>query len=317
MRSTVRAVTGLRFTVSGPDIIALLRALAGWEFFAGVPETVVLDYGKDRAGTASWLETSLKATSSATVRWSEETRKALDFRPHATTDSAIGGRIPEYPVTIERVLADFSALPFDFATMVSTFSEWNVKYKPTTYGGQQGRFGWGCLFKGAGYDHLVSRRWLEYGPWVLHRGPNDTSLVQFHALDATLDEAIEQARPGHQRMGLSDTGGLIQPGYVYEFEPKGIYAAADRSLRILISQRDVSQLEMLDAAAYRHYHRAGDQPIASVRFIFVDGEERARRHLHELWLRDLECWAIVDGVEKRLDADYAPTPPPRPAWADR
>ena len=29
-------------------------------------------------------------------------------------------------------------------------------------------------------------------------------------------------------------------------------------------------------------------------FIFV-GEAKARRYLHELWLRDHECWAIVDG----------------------
>jgi hypothetical protein len=36
------------------------------------------------------------------------------------------------------------------------------------------------------------------------------------------------------------------------------------------------------------------------------GEANARRHLHEFWLRDCECWAFVDGFERRLDEETRP-----------
>ena len=57
-----------------------------------------------------------------------------------------------------------------------------------------------------------------------------------------------------------------------------------------------------------------DQPIESVAYVFIS-EADARRHLHELWLRELECWAFADGKEIRLDLDYRPEPPSPPGWA--
>lgn len=39
----------------------------------------------------------------------------------------------------------------------------------------------------------------------------------------------------------------------------------------------------------------------------------AEAHLHELWLRELECWYMDERGKHRLDADYNPTPNP-PAW---
>ena len=50
-------------------------------------------------------------------------------------------------------------------------------------------------------------------------------------------------------------------------------------------------------------------------FVFVH-EGQARAHLHELWLRELECWVHDARGLRRLDADYHPTPTP-PDWARR
>lgn len=306
-------VTDLRFSASGPDTLALVEAVGAWPYFSGVPAKIVLD-SKPKPGAAKWLDVARKCKGSARVVWNDD--QSLAFSPGADHRGSFSGKIANYPLAAETVLADFAGVPFELGTLMSPFDDWHKHYRPPSFGDHQGLLGWGCMFKGAGHARLVSRRWLEFGPWLVHRGPNDTTLVQFHDLAATLEQAIEQARPGHQRMGITLTGGFIQTDYVYRHKPSGLYAASDRSLRILINGREVSQIEMLDAAAYRSIHRADpSQPIDSVRYIYVEGEERARVDLHELWLRGLECWAIVAGVEKRLDADYHPEPPPPPAWA--
>jgi hypothetical protein len=309
-------VTDLRFAASGPDIFPVVKAVGAWPPFSDVPEKIVLDARTEKPGTAGWLEVARTCKRSARMVWSEATGKSLYVSPGADHRGSVSGQIPEYPLAAAKVLADFATVPFELGTLMSPFDEWHKHYQAPSFGDQQGLLGWGCMFKGAGHDRLVSRRWLDFGPWLVHRGPDDTTLVQFHDLAASLEQAIEQARPGHQRMGITKTGGFIQTDYVFTHKPNGLYAAADRSLRILINGRDVPQIEMLDAAAYRSIHRGdADQPVESLRFIFVDGEQRARAHLHELWLRELECWAIVDGVEKRLDADYHPARLSPPAWA--
>ena len=176
--------------------------------------------------------------------------------------------------------------------------------------------GWGCAFKGAGHNRLVSRRWLDFGPWRLIRGTNDVSMVQFHDLGADAPTALEQAKPGHERMGISDTGGFIQTAYVYAHKIDGLYSQEERKLRILIHGREVSEREMLDACAVRHYQALGaDSPIDSIAYVFAV-EAEARAHLHELWLRELECWAFIGGCEERLDLDYHPAPD-KPSWVKR
>jgi hypothetical protein len=52
-----------------------------------------------------------------------------------------------------------------------------------------------------------------------------------------------------------------------------------------------------------------------VAYVFVD-EADARAHLHELWLRELECWLVDDKGKRRLDLDYHPVPNP-PGWVKR
>jgi hypothetical protein len=42
--------------------------------------------------------------------------------------------------------------------------------------------------------------------------------------------------------------------------------------------------------------------------VFIQ-ESEARQNLYELWLREIECWTYLDGVETRIDEDYSPPPP--------
>ncbi len=57
-------------------------------------------------------------------------------------------------------------------------------------------------------------------------------------------------------------------------------------------------------------------PVERIAYVFTDPTD-AKNHLHSLWLREFECRAIVNGLERRMDADYQPPPPRRPAWSGR
>lgn len=197
-------------------------------------------------------------------------------------------------------------------------SEWSERYDFPGPGFGDGHFplGWACAFRGEGHKRLVSRRWLEFGPWRLTHGSNDTSFVQFHDLDTDPDAAFMEARPGHERMGISDNGGFIQSDYVYTYSIDGLYSPEERRLRILVHGREISQLEMLDACAARLYQALGPKrPLDAIAYVFAD-EGYAAAHLHELWLRELECWTFNNGREVRLDLDYRPSPV-KPLWIQK
>jgi hypothetical protein len=115
-------------------------------------------------------------------------------------------------------------------------------------------------------------------------------------------------------MGITDTGGYLQDHYVYEHDLKGLYDATELMLKIVVHGRDMSQLEMRDACAARRDQVLGpERPLRRIAYIFLEAA-RAEAHLHELWLRELECWTIRDGLEVRLDTAYQPVPI-KPAWA--
>lgn len=74
---------------------------------------------------------------------------------------------------------------------------------------------------------------------------------------------------------------------------------------------------MLDLCAHRAQMR-GDakQPIDRVRVLFME-ERDARRYLHELWLREIECWYVdAQGCEVRADDGYQPERI-LPEWVER
>ncbi len=93
-------------------------------------------------------------------------------------------------------------------------------------------------------------------------------------------------------MGISNHGGFIQTDYVDEHDLKGLYEPGRKRHKIIVHGREVTQCEMLDAAALRHYRKGDpDRPLDSIAYVFAVPEE-AHAHLHELWLRDIEVWTF-------------------------
>ncbi|HTM19950.1 MAG TPA: hypothetical protein VL172_05570 [Kofleriaceae bacterium] len=304
----------LFLSLSGPQPLELLRAAVAAFLPSGPPSHLRSDSRNRKVG-ADWVDTWAASTEALLrARWGDDEVRS----PWVSYNGRIV-KIERHdaPRELAPVLERLGKLPFHIAVAGEIYPEWADAYLPgqrTGFADGHNMHGWMCAFKDEGHLGLVSRRWLEFGPWKLHRGAADTSLVQFHRLDADWKTALDQARPGHRRMGISDEGGYIQTGYQFSRDLKGDYFAADKRLRILIQDRDLTPLEMLDAAAMRLYQVLGkSQPIEAMAFMFTD-EARARRHLHELWLRGLECWVFKDGRAQRLDDGHAPRPQP-PAWA--
>lgn len=215
------------------------------------------------------------------------------------------------------VLERLEAIPFTEASMLDFHPEWRQpphRYKAPSLGGGLSDLGWLCAFRGGGHDRLVSRRWLEFGPWRLHRRPGDLSIIEFHDAAADASTALAQAQPGHRRMGITPEGGYIQPNFVYTCPPRGFYDAATRLLKVVVHGRPLTQRELLEACALRIETRPMEPgPVRNVAYVFME-EDEAKANLHELWLRGLECRAIRMGNEVRLDEGYHPKPTP-PAWA--
>jgi len=168
------------------------------------------------------------------------------------------------------------------------------------------------VFKGSGHDRLVSRRWLEAGPWVVHRGADDLSVLQLHDFDADKDTAAAQVQASQERLGPSETGGVVMRKETRRYTFNLQYSPRARRATIVVAKREVTPREMLEATLLRGSNAAGpDSPLEHVAFLYID-EAQAQRDLHELWLHGLECWTYIRGVETRIDEAYVPPPRPRP-----
>lgn len=55
------------------------------------------------------------------------------------------------------------------------------------------------------------------------------------------------------------------------------------------------------------------RPVKASAYLFST-EERAKAHLHELWLRGHQVWYERGTERVRIDETYAPPPPKPPAW---
>jgi hypothetical protein len=307
----------LKLGLMGPDVIELFRRAQEALLPGAGPPSSISHNGRKKKVTPDWLE-----------RLSTETRGYLrgvwEGRGWMQIDGGeiVKTSLVDYDIDPQRLLALLAELPFDVCSAAPIYDEWlgglREEYAARRFGRLHWEHGWGCLFRGGGHERLVSRRWLEYGPWRLLRGANDTSLVQFHDLEADAATALAQASPGHERMGHSDTGGYIQADFSYSQDLKGLYYAGERRMIVAVPYGErVSEREMLDACAARLYQALGaDKPLDNVVYSFVD-DDAARAHLHELWLRGLECRSFVEGVEGRLDDVYQPPPPDRPDWVVR
>ncbi|MGE5094748.1 MAG: hypothetical protein ACM3SO_06390 [Betaproteobacteria bacterium] len=305
----------LHVSLSGRDLPQLLAAVHASGLFArGAPSVLNVD-DQSRPPSADWIERWVPhCRREVFAAWDEGYQVFLAY----TKDMVVKASAPSVRYDGSTIVDWLDALPFELASFGAIHPAWSSRpdFPGPGFGDLHFPLGWACAFKGAGHARLVSRRWLDHGPWLLARGPNDTSFVQFHETDADSDTAFAQAMPGHLRMGIDDKGGFIQSDYVYTHKIAGIYIAAERRLAIPVHGRTVSQAEMLDACATRLYQALGaGQRIDSIGYVFAD-EENARSHLHELWLRELECRTMASGRETRLDATYRP-PVVKPDWVVR
>ena len=298
--------------LQGPDAKATVRWLCSRAWPDRTPEQLVLRL-KPQRPKADWQERiAAGGKDDAAAYFTQDRSQSLVVHPNGV----VKARFPFTP-NIDEARRWLEDAPFELASFDTLHSSWSTidkKYRPPSFGDRHFPHGWGCAFKGAGHERLVSRRWLEVGPWVLVRGKSDLSLVQFHALDANAKEALKQAKPGHKAMGISDEGGFLQRPYVFEASLSGLYDAGERTLKIVVLGREPSPVELRDArAAVKQGALTATQPLERIAYVFPDPAE-AERHLNALWARELECRTIVDGVEKRLDLDYRP-PPVVPGWA--
>lgn len=295
---------------------ANLDVLLDWPAFATLsdPEFVRTDVG--RLNVADWKSHVRAATDQCLVVW-QAPETQISYLPRSELLSFSYSDAFTRPLEAIEVM---ESLALGVVALGTVFlDEWDAAdYRRWGFGRSMIDHGWGCAFRGKGHDRLVSRRWLDFGPWRVIRRPNDTTFIQFHDLALTDPaEAYEQAQVGHQRMGVDPIGGYIQSIALDVIsEVKGVYRADDRILDIVVAPGiEVRQQDMRVACGLRLHHRLTKpvvEPIDHIAYVFIDKAD-AQAHLHELWLRELECWYVDERGKHRLDADYHPTPSP-PAW---
>jgi hypothetical protein len=291
------------------------RAACLTGFMGALPTRLVVD-GKRSTPTSQWKEELGAAETNSRVYW-HDARQQLGILPRS--DLVVLGLLDAFESDAD-VRSMLEPLPFEICTLGSVFwDEWIAAgYRRWALGRSHLDHGWGCVFRGPGHDRLMSRRWLDFGPWRAVRRPNDTTFVQFHDLAITDPaEAYAQAAPGHQRIGIDPIGGFIQ-GIDLDViaQVRGLYRAETHTLEVDVAQgASVSQQDMRVACGLRLHDRLTHPAVERVdhiAYVFMDKGD-ATAHLHELWLRELECWYIDERGKHRLDAEYHPTPVP-PAW---
>ncbi len=301
---------------SSEDPVALAREIfASGIAGSGRPSSVSVD-GEEWKGATDFESIANAAPERASIYWTPA-QGLLSFK----RGGLVRVGLPDTRIDMATFRDSLQGLSFKWMSAGSISSVWGPggqphEYDAPSFGDGHYEHGWVCAFRGSGNSQLVSRRWLDYGPWRVIRGDGDLTAVQFHDLDAEDLEALAQAEPAHQRMGISDEGGFIPPRPATWRYPalRNLYDPKSRQLTVVVHGRSVSQAEMLEACALRLYQPM-EVPVDNVAFVFMT-EEPARQHLHELWLRGLECRAIIQGQEVRLDADYSPAPAV-PEWVTR
>lgn len=294
--------TVLLLSLSGADAPAIARGLARLGWAPKAPQTLEVDFAKRKA-SADWLEAALAQARTFTAMTDDGHSMTFDRAGLVTL------RAPDFEIDAPQTFEQLADVPFELAVIGQVYAQWwDEDYVGVSFGDGHVQHGWACAFRGAGRQRLVSPRWLDFGPWRTHE-VNDATWVEFHPLDADPAAALALAEPAWQRMGISDGGGFVQTGFVYQEDVGGVYDAAEKKLKVMVpGSSEVSPRRMLEIAAIRRDPRLPpSQDILHTAFVFVD-PANAHRHLRELWLRGHECWTIVDGQPQRLDADYDPSP---------
>jgi hypothetical protein len=310
------------------------------DFDDGRPKYLLIDDDKEsRADVENWRAELTHAHEGLAAWDSHGYLAAAPFLRIWVGPTRTEFEIPRKFAKPDDAIAIVDPLPFErcwFDVPISFWRAWRDAGHPMYSSGVGGRdFGWGCGFRGAGYERLYSRRWLDFGPWRVIRRPNDTTYLQFYDLAITDPKlAWQQAAPALQRMGGASIhnpiGGYIDDTRWTTSPIRGFYNPTTRAFEITVPPNgSVSLNDMRLACQLRLDHRlpperrtgmweqkqpppTGDR-IDTIAYFFFD-RARAEAHVHELWLRELECWYVGDdGAQHRLDTDYHPTPNP-PDW---
>lgn len=309
-------------SLSTNDPRSLVRFLADHGVPSSLPPNrLSIDYQPGTPPPEDWGRAVLAGSPTATVSWPRPSEGVSPFVAYDHRDGVFKLRT-ERVLTCGELVPILAGAPFVLAASDS-HHEWlrGLDYSPVGFDGQHFGHGWMCAFKGEeGHAKLVHRRWLEHGPWRLIRVPEvDLSIVQFHDLEADPATAMEQARPGHQLLGVSDVTGIFSVWIdrKRQHDLRGHYVPDTRTYEIVVIGREVSPRELLEAAWVARQRRSDPtQPIEHLAYVFLE-PEAARRHLHALWLRGLRCYAIDAGTKIRLDDTYVPPPHEPPAWVRR
>jgi hypothetical protein len=253
--------------------------------------------------------------------WDEET---VDAAVTWEADDLAWYRVSSFEPSVEETLQMLTQLEsWEITVFDVVHREWGKKfeyYAPGFGRPLSGSLGWGCAFKGEGHNRVVSRRFLEHGPWrTIRDEEHDITLIQFHDLEADVATALEQARVGHDFIAAPLEGGFYQRNLrLKSTEFSGVYDPDEKKQFMLIPAHDlVTRAQMMDACKIRHFQLLGEsKPLENVAFVFVGGESEAQPYLPEMWMRGLEVYAIDKGIEHRLDLDYAPNLE-KPEWVRR
>jgi hypothetical protein len=309
----------VKLSIEG-DREVLFTALAALPWFEGLPVRVSLDR-RNVPPAPDWRESATKPDlRDVAVYWADADGDRFGGRSLAVfgRTGVVSIYLPNHGLSADELIKLASALPVSVMALGRGESAWTDRSPRFSFASGHSPHGWGAIFKGDGHARLVSERWYEHGPWVVRRAAGNLTYLQFHDLNAETPIAIDQATRAHERIGISDVGGYIHAEHPIQTRISGLYKAADRTFTVTRGNgQPMAQREMLDLCAYRARMRGdASEPIERVRVLFME-ERDARRHLHELWLRELECWYVDgEGREVRADEAYAPERI-RPEWVER
>ena len=314
----------LAISFSSSDPMELMRAICrSLKPFERRLPSIVTDGFDEYTETQDWIDKLLPTYEfSATAYWGYGYIGEYEegFISYNIGQQRVKITIRDYELAeAESVMKMLAFLPWTVAAFCAISREGGWKEYPAPgFADFHFQHGWACAFKGEGHNHLVSRRWLEYGPWRLIRDEeNDISFIQFHDLNADPATALEQAKPGHRAMSIYGVGGYIGKTHPFSNELRALYVPSERNMRVVIPPgKQITYTEMSDYCAARHFQAFENQPFDTLSFVFIVAD-KAQPYLHDLWLREIECFGITpQGVEVRLDTDYHPVPNP-PEWVRR
>jgi hypothetical protein len=304
-------------SLEGPNLVEILRMVYEFRLFQDSlpPHRVWVD-GEKKKYVKDWIEYYVSKCESDVGLFWDNIDEIPDHHISYDQECVVKFHNKDFVGDANDLLKLISPIPWTVAAFMSTnLDHFDDEYSAPGFANLHFSLDWGCAFKGEGHKRLVSQRILEFGPWHLIRDEeNDITLVQFHDLNADSETALEQAKPGHALMSKPFEGAFFQKDFNLAGELDVLYEPAERKVKVIVAGRDVPITEMVDMAKARYEQLLGpEKPFDSVAYIFTESEEAARAHLHDLWLRELECWAFIDHIQTRIDLDYHPTPN-KPEW---